>query len=318
MTWLDWHDTIAAIATAQADALRGIVRMSGPKVGAILTALDAHPAGSDLTQRALAQHDAAQRRSARRARCGSTRLQLPPPWGPVPAIVYHWPEGASYTRQEMAELHLPGALPLVAAVLQAVCRQGARLARPGEFTLRAFLAGRLDLTQAEAVLGTIQAESPTELKAALRQLAGGLADPLRAVRAQLADALARAFAAGAQVPVRHVHRLGPQPHANLMREPEGGNEQPVIGHDIVEVETMLHKQPPADVERLYHLEGRRVGGRIAGVVIAANPYHTTPMGFGDQPIQHLLVGRPQPAPPGIHRVAIEHQGGLRRQLFEKP
>jgi tRNA modification GTPase len=200
MTWLDWHDTIAAIATAQAGALRGIVRISGPKVGAILAALDAHPAGSDLTQPALAQndaaqneathHDAAQRRSARRARCGSTRLQLPPPWGPVPAIVYHWPEGASYTRQEMAELHLPGAPPLITAVLQAVCRHGARLARPGEFTLRAFLAGRLDLTQAEAVLGTIEAESPAELKAALRQLAGGLAQPLTQLREELVDLLA--------------------------------------------------------------------------------------------------------------------------------
>lgn len=179
MTWLDWHDTIAAIATTPAAALRGIVRISGPKVDAILAGLKALPA---VTQ--------TQATHPRRARCWPAQVQLPHPWGQVPAVVYHWPEGASYTRQEMAELHLPGSPPLVSAVLEAVCQRGARLARPGEFTLRAFLAGRLDLTQAEAVLGTIQAHSPPEMRAALRQLAGGLARPLAKLREELLDLLA--------------------------------------------------------------------------------------------------------------------------------
>src|SRR5207249_871431 len=68
---------------------------------------------------------------------------------------------------------------------------GARLARSGEFTLRAFLAGRLDLTQAEAVLGVIDAQGRQELDAALAQLAGGLARPLIALREQLIDLLAQ-------------------------------------------------------------------------------------------------------------------------------
>jgi tRNA modification GTPase len=90
----------------------------------------------------------------------------------------------------MAELHLLGSPPLVEAALAAVCAVGARVAEPGEFTLRAFLAGRIDLTQAEAVLGVIDAVDRRQLDAALAQLAGGLAKPLNQLRNQLLDLLA--------------------------------------------------------------------------------------------------------------------------------
>ncbi len=75
-------------------------------------------------------------------------------------------------------------------VLSACLARGARLAEPGEFTLRAFLSGRIDLTQSEAVLGVIDATTPAQLDAALRQLAGGLASPIRSLRDRLADVLA--------------------------------------------------------------------------------------------------------------------------------
>ena len=74
--------------------------------------------------------------------------------------------------------------------MQTVCRSGARLAQPGEFTLRAFLAGRIDLTQAEAVLGVIDAADRNQLQVALGQLAGGLARPLQQLRSDLLDLLA--------------------------------------------------------------------------------------------------------------------------------
>ena len=67
---------------------------------------------------------------------------------------------------------------------------GTRAARPGEFTLRAFLAGKLDLTRAEAVLGVIEADDADELKQALTQLAGGLARPLEGLREDLLNLLA--------------------------------------------------------------------------------------------------------------------------------
>ncbi len=122
---------------------------------------------------------------------------------PIPCDVYLWcrrlacyrvaagetpaPQVHSYTGQPVVEIHTIGSPPLLQMVLRAVCAAGARLAGPGEFTLRAFLAGRIDLTQAEAVLGVIDAESPAALDAALGQLAGGLARPLHRLRDDLLD-----------------------------------------------------------------------------------------------------------------------------------
>ena len=108
----------------------------------------------------------------------------------VPCDLFLWPTERSYTREPVAELHTVGSPPLLQALVAAVCRAGARLAEPGEFTLRAFLAGRLDLTRAEAVLGVIDASDADELATALAQLAGGLATPLQRLRENLLQLLA--------------------------------------------------------------------------------------------------------------------------------
>jgi tRNA modification GTPase len=118
------------------------------------------------------------------------RLRLLGALGDVPCDAYIWPTLRSYTREPCVELHMLGSPPIVAAALAAVCASGARLAEPGEFTLRAFLAGRLDLTQAEAVLGIIDAATQRELAVALEQLAGGLAGPLNSLRERLLELLA--------------------------------------------------------------------------------------------------------------------------------
>lgn len=104
--------------------------------------------------------------------------------------VYLWPGRRSYTRQPSAELHTLGSMPVVEALVDAACRAGARLAAPGEFTLRALLAGRIDLVQAEAVLGVIDAPGDAALRAALGQLAGGLSAPIGGVRDELINLLA--------------------------------------------------------------------------------------------------------------------------------
>jgi tRNA modification GTPase len=101
-----------------------------------------------------------------------------------------WPGPRSYTGQDIAEIHLIGSAPLSGLVLSNCLTKGARPAEPGEFTLRAFLSGRLDLTQAEAVLGVIEAQNPAQLDAALRQLAGGLSGPITALRDRLLDLVA--------------------------------------------------------------------------------------------------------------------------------
>ena len=108
----------------------------------------------------------------------------------LPGDLFLWPTTRSYTREPSAEFHTLGSPPLLAAVLEQLCRTALGRAEPGEFTLRAFLAGRIDLTQAEAVLGVIDARDRDELDAALDQLAGGLSRPLHQLRDELLGVLA--------------------------------------------------------------------------------------------------------------------------------
>jgi tRNA modification GTPase len=97
----------------------------------------------------------------------------------------------SYTREDIAEIHCHGSPSLVRQVVDLLIDGGARMAMPGEFTLRAFLNGRLDLTQAEAVIDLIQARSDTACKIALRQLDGGLSRLIFMFRDNLIWALAQ-------------------------------------------------------------------------------------------------------------------------------
>ncbi|MDO5307952.1 MAG: tRNA modification GTPase [Planctomycetia bacterium] len=105
------------------------------------------------------------------------------------ALIY-WPSGRSFTGEESAELHLVGSAPLLERTVQTICQSGyARLAGPGEYTLRAFLSGRLDLTQAEAILATIDAETDGSLKSALAQLSGRLSNEINALHERLFSTL---------------------------------------------------------------------------------------------------------------------------------
>jgi tRNA modification GTPase len=170
-------DTIAAIASPPGGAARGIVRTSGPGLRRCLE--QCFRPSPPLSLASLTVPTAV-----------PGVIWLAGVAAPLPADLYLWPGRRSYTGQSVAELHTLGSPPLLEAVLHAICAGGARLAEPGEFTLRAFLAGRIDLTQAEAVLGVIDAGSAQQLHAALAQLAGGLATPLRRLRGTLLDLLA--------------------------------------------------------------------------------------------------------------------------------
>jgi tRNA modification GTPase len=176
---LDPGDTIAAPASAPGPAPRSIVRLSGPKAFAIaLTGFSASPNPT---------RSATPRRSAR-LRPGSLRVKGLRP--PLPVMLAQWPGPRSYTGQDVAELHFTGSVPILSLVLSHCFTEGARPAEPGEFTLRAFLCGRIDLTRAEAVLGVIDARNTPQLDAALEQLAGGLSHPITALRDRLLDLVA--------------------------------------------------------------------------------------------------------------------------------
>ena len=113
----------------------------------------------------------------------------------MPADLLVWPAPRTYTGQEMAELHTISSPPLLELLIAELLNAGARAAQPGEFTLRAFLAGKRDLPRAEAVQAVIAAGNRQELKHALAQLAGGMTQPLSGLRDDLLNLLADVEAA---------------------------------------------------------------------------------------------------------------------------
>jgi tRNA modification GTPase len=179
----DLHDTIAAVASAAGGAARGVVRISGPDAVKLL-ACCFRPSNDDLE--GLRSVPASQRIRGAIMVVGTESGQDLS----VPGALLLWPGAYSYTRQPSAEFHTIGSPPLLAAVLEELGRHGIRPAEPGEFTLRAFVAGRIDLTQAEGVLGVIDAQDRSDLDAALDQVAGGLSRPLHQIREDLLSLLA--------------------------------------------------------------------------------------------------------------------------------
>lgn len=97
----------------------------------------------------------------------------------------------TYTREDMVEIHCHGGIMAVRLVLNLLLSMGARLAEPGEFTRRAFINGRIDLAQAEAVLDMIRARSRIGAEQALRQMEGGLSEVIKAVRSKIKELLAQ-------------------------------------------------------------------------------------------------------------------------------
>ena len=165
-------DTIAALASAPGPAVRGIVRVSGPSVKGVVSSV-------------FTPDDFPRWKAARLPWRHPGTIDLPNVHLPLPVDVLLWPTGRSYTGQPTAELHSIGSPPLLEAVLQNLFAHGARPAQRGEFTLRAFLAGRIDLVQAEAVLGVIDATDQQQLRLALDQLGGGLSHRVAALHEEL-------------------------------------------------------------------------------------------------------------------------------------
>lgn len=170
-------DTIAALASAAGPAGRGIIRCSGPDVVRHL-------------QRRFHPHAAVDWDSCTHAARHTGDWELQATGRRVPIDLYLWPNRRSYTGQPQAELHTIGSPPILEALLADLFAEGVRPAQAGEFTLRAFLAGRVDLLQAEAVLGVIDAADHVELQTALSQLAGGISHRLTELRVELLDLLA--------------------------------------------------------------------------------------------------------------------------------
>jgi len=182
-------DTIVAISTPVGEGGIGIVRLSGAEALSILQQLF-RPTRSSRTP-------------------GPPDSITPPSWHPLayhlhyghivdPAdeakvdevLVSYMPGPKTYTRQDVVEINAHGGVVPLRRILELCLRHGARLAEPGEFTLRAFLNGRIDLAQAEAVLDVVRAKTAASLRVAVGQLEGRLSDQVRAIRRDLINVLA--------------------------------------------------------------------------------------------------------------------------------
>lgn len=170
-------DTIAAIATAivPQQGSVGIVRLSGATAVAIAKALFRAPGRQPWESHRILYGYVEDPATGKTVDEALLMLMLAP---------------RSYTREDVVELHCHGGVMAVQQVLQLCLSQGARLAQAGEFTLRAFLNGRLDLTQAEGVADLVAAQSTLAARTALAGVQGKLTQPIRALRSRCLDILA--------------------------------------------------------------------------------------------------------------------------------
>jgi len=186
-------DTICAIATPAGQGGIGIVRLSGPQAlsiasevvrlrsGGSLSSVSSHTLHlADLVIPALEKHGEV--RAVRHCQPTSGLIDE--------ALVVYMKAPRSFTAEDVVEIQSHGGMLVLELVCRVCLESGARMAEPGEFTKRAFLNGRLDLSQAEAVLDTIRAASSAGLNIAQRQLRGDLAHEIEQARASLLTVLA--------------------------------------------------------------------------------------------------------------------------------
>jgi len=166
-----YNDTIAAISTPIGEGGIGIVRLSGPEALSI---------ASRVFNGKLEDH-----------RVVHGHVIDPNTTGIVDEVLTCYMAAPhTYTAEDVVEINCHGGPMPLQAILELLLNQGARLANPGEFTLRAFLNGRIDLAQAESVLDIIRAKTSASLRIAMQGLEGNLSSSVKSIRADLMNALA--------------------------------------------------------------------------------------------------------------------------------
>ena len=199
------QDTIVAIATPPGRGGIGIVRLSGPEAHTVARALITHrealePRYATLTKVVLpASHVLHNNGALDRSLRDETVDHV---------VVTYFPAPASYTGEHVVELSAHGSPVVLRAIIAGAIERGARLAEPGEFTLRAFLNGRIDLMQAEAVNDLIEAVTPLQARVAFDQLDGTLTRTIASIDAALFDLIAR-LEASVDFPEEGYHFVDP-------------------------------------------------------------------------------------------------------------
>ncbi len=165
---MDWNDTIVALATPQGVGAIGVIRLSGNKAIEIVNELLPY---KDLLQQATHTLHVGLLKE------GQTVLDE------VVVALYKNPK--SYTGEDVVEISCHGSSFIQEKIIQALTNKGCRIAKPGEFTQRAFLNGKLDLTQAEAVADLIASNTEASRNSAIKNVRGGFSHVLSALREEL-------------------------------------------------------------------------------------------------------------------------------------
>ena len=198
------EDTIAAIATAPGEGGIGIVRISGEKSREILEDIFTRVKKEYSTQQVVSD-DASDDRSKSHFLPHAMNQTIGLPLTPrmmhygfvydhagdlIDEVMAVWFKAPySYTAEDVVEIQCHGSIVSLRKILALVLKSGARMAEPGEFTKRAFLNGRIDLSQAEAVIDLIRAKSDKSFDTALAQLEGNFSKVIRDLRGLLVDVL---------------------------------------------------------------------------------------------------------------------------------
>ncbi len=250
-------DTIVAIATPPGRGAIGIVRLSGPAAASIASSLTARAKPFEPRHATFASVSA-----------GVIRDNVVVTWFPAPA---------SYTGDDVVEIGAHGSAVVLEAIVSRALAEGARLAAPGEFTLRSFLNGKIDLTQAEAIADLIDAATPLQARAAFDQLSGTLTQKVAKIDAELFDLMAR-LEASVDFPDEGYHFIDP------------GVATSAIGGLVAQIDAIL-----ASAQR-----GRLVR-EGAQVVIVGQP------NVGKSSLFNVLVGS--------HRAIVTDIAGTTRDLL---
>lgn len=167
------EDTIAAIATAYGEGGIGIIRVSGPDTLSVLNKIFVSRSKKIVNRRMTYGHivDPDTNRKIDEVLC------------------VYMKQPHTYTKEDVAEINCHGSMVSLRKTLELALKNGARLAEPGEFTKRAFLNGRLDLSQAEAVIDLIKAKTDKSFDVAMDQLSGGISAEITSIRADIMDLL---------------------------------------------------------------------------------------------------------------------------------
>ena len=166
------NETIAAISSGMTKSGIGIVRISGPESRAVAEKIFTTRSGKPII---LDQ--------ANHIFYGFIRNVSRETSDEV--LVMNMPAPHSYTGEDTVEIDCHGGILMMKRVLEAVLDAGARMAEPGEFTKRAFLNGRIDLSQAEAVIDVINARNDNAIRASMGQLKGNLSEKIREIRKRI-------------------------------------------------------------------------------------------------------------------------------------